>query len=80
MTTPHKIISPLTGSRYAFLGNEAPQIKQTSNLFPPSLISFPTNSPQTNVVLINSRAETTLQVSAIEWVTDAPSSKIKIQV
>ena len=80
METPHKIISPSTGSRYAFLGNEAPQIKQTSNLFPPSLISFPTNSPQTNVVLINSRAETTLQVSAIEWVTDAPSSKIKIQV
>ena len=70
----------LKDSRYVFLGNEAPQIKQNSNLFPPSLISVPMNGPQTNVVLIKSRAETALQVSAIEWITDAPSSKIKIQV
>ena len=45
-----------------------------------SVISYPSGDPQTDVVIINSRAESTLQVVAVEWVTESSSSKIKIQV
>ena len=45
-----------------------------------SVISYPSGNSQTDVVIINSRAESTLRVVAVEWVTESSSSKIKAQV
>ena len=60
-------------------GNAAPQIDAKDGTVSASVISYP-NDDQKDIVLVNSRAKTALQVVSVEWVTNSPSSIIKLQV
>ena len=60
-------------------GNAAPQINAKEGRVSTSVVSYPYDD-QKDIVLVNSRAKTALQVVSVEWVTNSPSSKIKLQV
>ena len=66
-------------SRYVTFGNAAPQINAKEGRVSASVVSYPYDD-QKDIVLVNSRAKTALQVVSVEWVTNSPSSKIKLQV
>ena len=66
-------------SQYVTFGNAVPQINAKEGTVSASVISYP-NGDQKDIVLVNSRAKTALQVASVEWVTSSPSSKIKLQV
>ena len=60
-------------------GNAVPQINTKVGTSSASVVSYP-DTDQKNIVLVNSRAKTALQVASVEWVTSSASSKIKLQV
>ena len=60
-------------------GNAAPQINAKEGRVSASVVLYPYDD-QKDIVLVNSRAKTALQVVSVEWVTNSPSSKIKLQV
>ena len=66
-------------SRYETFGNAVPQINAKEGTVSASVISYP-KVDQNDIVLVNSRAKTALQVVSVEWVTNSPSSIIKLQV